>query len=370
MSIKTSIIMAIANFDYPPAHYTGSAIGSIKGFTDQEKTPYELIVVDNGSNIELGGVKWDEIADKYIRNETNLGVSKAWNQGISAATGDLVCIVNSDIQVFDHWLEDLQDSLKYVDFVMAYPMYDMPYGRRLEAIKRRGEWLQKEPGEYLKDFHDFSCFLASKKLFDIVGPFNEEIELAYSEDIDYKMRMRKKQIVYKSDHRVNIHHISSATAWSLKVKNDINLNSLMDNNKQYINNLWKIDEYGVPEFVKTRDYEPRPEELPELQSDFVLTSLETTPKSQDDGYCVRTRKTGDKVYFIKDNKASWIKNPETLRALGFGFDDIKTISHKDFKEFERLEPINLKEKVEDSEVQVEYTIINDQKPILGYRDMA
>ena len=81
----TSIIIPIFNTDYPLAHYTGNAIGSVKEHT---REPYEIIVVDNGSTIELGGWKWDKAVDKYIKNRENLGVPKAWN---GASHNPLAC---------------------------------------------------------------------------------------------------------------------------------------------------------------------------------------------------------------------------------------------------------------------------------------
>jgi len=390
---KVSIIMAIANTDYPVAHYTGNTIGSIKDYTDPTVTPYELIVVDNGSTVELGGVVWSELCDKYIRNETNLGVSKAWNQGIKAATGDYICIVNSDIQVFDFWLEDLLDSLKYVDLAMAYPMYDAPYARGQEAFKRREVWAAKKPSEYLKDFHDFSCVVGSKQVFEVVGPFNETINLAYSEDTDFKMRMRVKRMVFKADHRVNIHHVASATSYTLKKQNLIDLNKIMDENKKYVKDLWDIDEFGVPGFVRNKQYEDRPFELPELlpdgsesvgvaESEFtsqiqekVDELLKDAPKAQilpDVEYCVRTKNTGDKVYFVKDNTASWIKNPESLAALGFRFSDVQMMNHAEFLKLDRGEPIDVKlTEVEANDTTVsgpEQTVTTN--PVMGYREMA
>ncbi|KKL15021.1 hypothetical protein LCGC14_2509800 [marine sediment metagenome] len=163
-----SIIIPICNDDYPLAHYTGNAIGSIKQYTD---LPYEIIIIDNGSTVELGGLKWDETVDQYVKNEENLGVAKAWNQGIKLAKGDYVAILNSDIQVFKHWAEDLIDALEHVDLAMATPMYAYPYGRAKKAQELRMEWIKKTPDQYLSTFNDFSCFMVRKEVFDKVGFF-------------------------------------------------------------------------------------------------------------------------------------------------------------------------------------------------------
>lgn len=76
------------------------------------------------------------------------------------------------------------------------------------------------------------------------------------------------------------------------------------------------------------------------------------------GYTVRTKETGDKVYLIKDKKKHWIKNPETLRALGFWFGDEKTIKYKELVKFEDGKPIDLSKKETDNKETV-----NELRPI-------
>lgn len=108
-----------------------------------------------------------------------------------------------------------------------------------------------------------------------------------------------------------------------------------------------------------------------------MTDLPDDPKLV---YCARTKQTGDKVYLIKDGTAAWIKNPETLFALGFGFGDVRMIPHEEFSKFEREEPLDLKEahsvslptSHSDAKTTVEVVTPTSQatEPTLGYREMA
>ena len=56
---------------------------------------------------------------------------------------------------------------------------------------------------------------------------------------------------------------------------------------------------------------------------------------------VRTKETGDKIYLVKDDKKHWIKNPETLEALGGGFHLVKEWEVADFDRLELNEPIDM-----------------------------
>ena len=52
-----------------------------------------------------------------------------------------------------------------------------------------------------------------------------------------------------------------------------------------------------------------------------------TPKAKKNrvGEVVRTRGSGDRVYYILENKRQWVENPDILRKLGFDFPDINEI---------------------------------------------
>ena len=122
----TSIIILTHN----QLEYTKKCIESIFTHT---KEPFELIVVDNGSTdgtveyleSEVGG--WEKGIDdsligrlddsgkgkgqraevRIIRNEENLGFAVGNNQGMAAATGDYILLMNNDIVVTSGWLEHL-----------------------------------------------------------------------------------------------------------------------------------------------------------------------------------------------------------------------------------------------------------------------
>jgi GT2 family glycosyltransferase len=67
--------------------------------------PDELLIVDNGSSPPLEFAR--------IRNDDNLGFCKASNQGLDAATTDVVVFLNNDISATEAgWLHELEDAVQ------------------------------------------------------------------------------------------------------------------------------------------------------------------------------------------------------------------------------------------------------------------
>jgi GT2 family glycosyltransferase len=70
---------------------------------DHGPYPEELIVVDNGSS--------PPIQFAALRNLTNKGFSAASNQGLHAATADIVVFLNNDVEMTDEgWLDTIRDA--------------------------------------------------------------------------------------------------------------------------------------------------------------------------------------------------------------------------------------------------------------------
>jgi len=98
---KVSIIIAVFN----QLAYTKLAVESILNNTD---TPFELVIVDNGSRPEVKAY-FDSLKDRvdivYIRNEANLGPIKAVNQGIRASLSYYVMAIHNDVIILEKgWL--------------------------------------------------------------------------------------------------------------------------------------------------------------------------------------------------------------------------------------------------------------------------
>lgn len=167
---------------------------------------WELIVIDNGStdgSVELLRSTWPAV--QVIENATNLGFSAAANQGIFAASGELVAFVNNDVVVTASWLAELVEALAAdpaLGSVAAQMRYlDQPNVINSAGIRvdLSGRAFDRRDGAPVEDElgHPERVFGASagaavyrRDLLLELGGFDERF-FAYLEDVDLAWRARR-----------------------------------------------------------------------------------------------------------------------------------------------------------------------------------
>lgn len=150
--------------------------------------PYEIILIDNGSTD--GTQAWFAGVDRpvvYLRQETNLGVSPAWNLGIATAFErghEVVFVVNNDLvfapDTVARLLAWLRQGLEFltVSNIGASPDTLATHARR----------------ELVIEVPNFSGFLTTRSVIGRVGWFDEGYRLAYFEDLDYHERLKQEGV--------------------------------------------------------------------------------------------------------------------------------------------------------------------------------
>jgi glycosyltransferase involved in cell wall biosynthesis len=289
----TSIILPVYMNNYSLFHYTGNCIGSIREHTDSEITPYELVVVDNGSPTKPPELT-SYYAHRVIVNAENLGVTKAWNQAIRASIGEYIVLINNDVQVFDNWLGNLRSGLfDGYDLVMAHPMYSLtePFARAVEASKI--EKKVYETGKLYSDFKDFSCVMFKRSLLNEIGMFDEQF-FNYCSDSDFFRRLELAGKKWACAEFVPTSHISDATGYSISETPEI-----MNKDKETYKEKWESVEI--------------------LNSEIPIHELTYTHVNLGGRIVeglVRVEKGGDPIYLLLNQKFHHIKDLETLHALG------------------------------------------------------
>lgn len=327
----TTIIIPAYFKSYELFHYTGNCIGSIREHTDNEKTPYEIILVINGKDIVTFNNLEESHCDKIIQNEKNMGYSYAVNQGIRMSRGEYIAVMNNDVQVFNHWLEDFHKMLGSLDLVMATPMYGMPYARAVEAGYLREKYFLNGGNEITySSFRDFACFCTRKSLFNEIGGFDERF-FAYKEDLDLFNRMDKVGKKYASTGEVgkaliNIFHVIGSTSYSM-TEEEL---KKKEGEKLY-NELWSVKSVIQNKFNVSEKKEELKSE-PVVPGNYTLADM---PK------LIRAPFTGDRIYYVSGGQTHWITKPEVLSSLGYKFGDEKMVTNNSFRLLRPGTPINM-----------------------------
>tara|TARA_B100001741_G_scaffold74766_1_gene60466 strand:+ start:2379 stop:3206 length:828 start_codon:yes stop_codon:yes gene_type:complete len=173
---------------------------AIRSVLMQSYTPYELIVIDDGS--DDGTKEWlkDNYPNvKYIY-QMNSGVSSARNKGIKFARGDWIALLDSD----DEWLPSkLKDQANEIELNPAAKFLHtneiwIRNGVRVNQMKKH----KKYGGYIFEKCLDMcrispSSVLIKKDIFDEIGMFDETLKVC--EDYDLWLRFASKYPVHFLD---------------------------------------------------------------------------------------------------------------------------------------------------------------------------
>ena len=127
---------------YNAEAYLEDCIASILG--QQGAEPIEVIVVDDGSDVEVKGERLKEKGVHLIRQE-HAGQSAARNRGLQAAKGEYIAFVDADDRLEPDWLERHWAAIRDVDYVQS----------GYKRIKDKGEKL-KVKGETPRHRYQFT----------------------------------------------------------------------------------------------------------------------------------------------------------------------------------------------------------------------
>ena len=241
----TSIIILC----YNGLNYTRQCLKSIENCTPE---PHEIIIVDNGSTdgtphfLRQYAHEHENVV--LIMNDCNRGYAAGNNQGIRAALGEYVVLLNNDVVVTPGWLGRMIGHLeRSAEIGMVGPVSnsvsgaqlipEVPYGRDMDQMyafaKEIGEKYagKAEPCMRLVGF----CLLVRKSVFDIIGGLDEGYKTGNFEDDDLCLRscIAGYRNVIARD--VFVHHFGSMTF----KENAIDYSVTMKANRSYFLGKWE-----------------------------------------------------------------------------------------------------------------------------------
>ncbi|MCC6312614.1 MAG: glycosyltransferase family 2 protein [Thermomicrobiales bacterium] len=212
---------------YDNLAYNRLCLASLLANTEHPNT--ELIFVDNGSTD--GSVEFlAEAAVRYpnvrlVRNSENRGFGPANNQGIAAASGDTLVLLNNDTIVTPGWLSRLTHHLEDEAIGLIGPATNRTCNEaQVElAYQTYGEMTaiaRQLANRYAGDRRSIRmlamfCTAFRRDLVDTIGNLDERYELGMFEDEDYALRAKAAgyDIVWTPE--VYIHHAYHASIGKL-----------------------------------------------------------------------------------------------------------------------------------------------------------
>jgi GT2 family glycosyltransferase len=179
---------------------------SLRSLAAQTGVAFEVILVDNGStDNSLATVRGERFTFRLqiIQNKTNLGFCAANNQGIRAAGGELIALLNNDAEADPGWLQALASAFDDPRVGMAASkilVHEEP--TKLDKVghliyrdgQNRGRGAGEiDRGQYdqLEDvlWPDGCAAMYRKSMLDEIGGFDEDF-FAYADDAELGLRAR------------------------------------------------------------------------------------------------------------------------------------------------------------------------------------
>lgn len=205
--------------------YTRQCVAALARFT---RSPWELVAIDNGSTdgtaAYLAGIQdAAPFPVMVIANSENRGFPAACNQGLKAARGEYLVLLNNDAVATDGWLNQLvvlADSDLSIGMTGPMSNYapppqlvpDAPYGGLEEMHHFATRWRQEHRGQWLKagKLSGF-CLLVKRQVLEQVGSLDEQFGLGLFDDDDLALRVRKAGFDLAVAVDLFVHHFGSRT---------------------------------------------------------------------------------------------------------------------------------------------------------------
>lgn len=211
-------------------------------------SPYEIIVVDNGS---ADGTLEYCMRERlpFVAFAENAGFPAACNAGLKLASGEALLLLNNDVVVSKNWIDNLLLCLEQSpdtgivgpcsNYVSGRQQVSAPYGTMEEYHKWAEETNRSDPSKWssIERLVGF-CFLFKRELLDAIGYLDERFSPGHYEDDDYCYRARQAgfRLVMAGD--TFVHHHGSA---SFKKEDGAALRELIERNHRKFIEKWGID---------------------------------------------------------------------------------------------------------------------------------
>jgi len=301
---------------------------------------YEVIVVDNGSTdgtaTYLRRLAEHHSHVRFVLNDENLGFARACNQGLALANGAVLVLLNNDTMVPPGWLAALMAKLRDPTIGMVGPVTNR-IGNEAEVETRYETW-----SEFLRFAREHGarhsgkvfelpmlmmfCVAMRRKVYERIGPLDEQFEVGMLEDDDYAMRIREAGLRLICAEDVLVHHFGEASFGKLAPSGAF-MNALTANRKRF-EEKWGVT-WEPPRHRQTATYQQLTERIRRVVADKLPPKSTILVVSRGDDELLKLDghdawhfpETDDAVYagHYPADSAEAVTQLETLRAKGGEF---------------------------------------------------
>jgi len=238
----TSIIILASN----QLEYTKLCIESIYRYTN---SPFELILVDNGSTDGTADYFDSIVGAKVIKNKENQGFAKGCNQGIEVAEGDYILLLNNDTIVAERWLDNLIECLESdasigivgpkSNYTGRTQLVEIDYDNTQDLHKFACEFNRQGPEKWFDaDVLAGFCMLIRREVFDKIGNLDERFHVGTFEDDDLCARAKMAGYRLACAGNTFVYHFGGRTF----VGNQLPYDELYEKNMKLFNEKWQLQE--------------------------------------------------------------------------------------------------------------------------------
>lgn len=203
----------------------------------------EILVIDDGSDHDITPIikTYDQVE---LVQQNNAGPSAARNRGLSLAKGEFIAFLDADDLWPKHKLQ------KQLDYLNLHPTLDLVSGR-IQCMGSSSDHMYTKMYENadqktMLNFH-LGASLYRRAVFDVVGPFDEE--LRYSEDVDHWFKIVENGLKFEFLNEITLmhrRHETNMTNVPLSSQNTYFLRAL----KKSMDRRKKLGSFKMPDFFQ------------------------------------------------------------------------------------------------------------------------
>jgi hypothetical protein len=193
----------------------------------------EIFVADNAStDNSIAFLEKNYTTIKIIKNKKNGGFAKGYNDALQQIKADIFCLLNSDIEVTENWLQPITTIFENEkDTVIIQPkILDYKNKLKFEYAGAAGGFIDKYGYPFCRgrifnevendtgQFNDVkkifwasgACFFIRSNIFFELNGFDEDY-FAHQEEIDLCWRVQNKNKIIKYVGLSTVYHVGGAT---------------------------------------------------------------------------------------------------------------------------------------------------------------